>query len=85
MVVLAILDKNEDCVAIDFNQRLIHLTPHMFPCHRSHSWILGGGHFLAKKSVGVSLGIIENGGFLVDDQWPHNPIFVENSMNDHFQ
>jgi hypothetical protein len=23
---------------------------------------------------------------LVDDQWPHNPpIFVENSMNDHFQ
>jgi hypothetical protein len=22
---------------------------------------------------------------LVDDQWPHNNIFVENSMNDHFQ
>jgi hypothetical protein len=22
---------------------------------------------------------------LVDDQWPQNPIFVENSMNDHFQ
>jgi hypothetical protein len=22
---------------------------------------------------------------LVDDHWPHNPIFVENSMNDHFQ
>jgi hypothetical protein len=22
---------------------------------------------------------------LVDDQWPNNPIFVENSMNDHFQ
>jgi hypothetical protein len=21
---------------------------------------------------------------LVDDQWPYNPIFVENSMNDHF-
>jgi hypothetical protein len=21
---------------------------------------------------------------LVDDQWPHNPHFVENSMNDHF-
>jgi hypothetical protein len=20
----------------------------------------------------------------VDDQWPHNPIFVKNSMNDHF-
>jgi hypothetical protein len=22
---------------------------------------------------------------LVDDQWPRNPILVENSMNDHFQ
>jgi hypothetical protein len=22
---------------------------------------------------------------MVDDQWPHNPHFVENSMNDHFQ
>jgi hypothetical protein len=22
---------------------------------------------------------------LVDDQWPHNPYFVENSLNDHFQ
>jgi hypothetical protein len=22
---------------------------------------------------------------LVDDQWPHNSYFVENSMNDHFQ
>jgi hypothetical protein len=22
---------------------------------------------------------------LVDDQWPHNPQFVKNSMNDHFQ
>jgi hypothetical protein len=22
---------------------------------------------------------------LVDDQWPHNPHFFENSMNDHFQ
>jgi hypothetical protein len=21
---------------------------------------------------------------LVDDQWPHNPIFVENNMNDVF-
>jgi hypothetical protein len=41
--------------------------------------------FHGQKSVGVSLGIIENGGFLVDDQWPHNPIFVENSMNGHFQ
>jgi hypothetical protein len=22
---------------------------------------------------------------LVDDQWPHNPIFDENSMNNHLQ
>jgi hypothetical protein len=22
---------------------------------------------------------------LVDDQWPHNTYFFENSMNDHFQ
>jgi hypothetical protein len=31
------------------DQRLIHLTPHMFPCHRSHSWISGGHHFLDKN------------------------------------
>jgi hypothetical protein len=36
--------------------------------------------FLGQKSVGVSRGSIENGGFLVDDQWPHNPHFVENSQ-----
>jgi hypothetical protein len=22
---------------------------------------------------------------LVDDQWPHNPYFVDSSMNEHFQ
>jgi hypothetical protein len=32
------------------NQRLVHLTPHMFPCHRLHSWISGGDHFLVKNS-----------------------------------
>jgi hypothetical protein len=31
------------------DQRLIHLTPHMFPYHRSHSWIFGGEHFLVKN------------------------------------
>jgi hypothetical protein len=31
------------------DQLLIHLTPHMFPCHRSHSWISSGDHFLVKK------------------------------------
>jgi hypothetical protein len=37
------------------DQRLVHLTPHMFPSHRSHYWISGGDHFLVKKSLGVSL------------------------------
>jgi hypothetical protein len=32
-----------------FDQRLIHLTTHMFPCHRSHSWISGADHFLVKN------------------------------------
>jgi hypothetical protein len=31
------------------DQRLINLTPHMFPCHRSHSLISGGDHFLVKN------------------------------------
>jgi hypothetical protein len=30
------------------DQRLIHLSPHMFSYHRSHSWISGGDHFLVK-------------------------------------
>jgi hypothetical protein len=43
------------------DQRLIHLTPHMFPCHRSHSWISGGDHFLVKNPYVLVFGIIENG------------------------
>jgi hypothetical protein len=43
------------------DQRLIHLTPHMFPCHRSHSWISGGDHFFVKNSYVLAFGIIENG------------------------
>jgi len=31
------------------DQRLIHLTPHMFPCHRSHSWISGGDHWKSPR------------------------------------
>jgi hypothetical protein len=30
------------------DQRLVHLTPHMFPFHRSHSWISAGDHFCSK-------------------------------------
>jgi hypothetical protein len=41
-------------------QWLVHLTPHMFPCHRSHSWISGGDHFLVKNLLVLAFGIIEN-------------------------
>jgi hypothetical protein len=43
------------------DQRLVHLTPHIFPCHRSHSWIFGGDHFLVKNPYVLAFGIIENG------------------------
>jgi hypothetical protein len=43
------------------DQRLVHLTPHMFPCHRSHSWISGGDHFLGKNLNVLAFSIIENG------------------------
>jgi hypothetical protein len=43
------------------NRRLVQFTPHMFPCHRSHSWISGGDHFLVKNSYVLAFGIIENG------------------------
>jgi hypothetical protein len=42
------------------DQRLVHLTPHMFPCYRSHSWISGGYHFLVKNSYVLAFSIIEN-------------------------
>jgi lipoprotein signal peptidase len=43
------------------DQRLRHLNPHMFPCHRSHSWISGGDHFLVKNPYVLAFSIIENG------------------------
>jgi hypothetical protein len=43
------------------DQRLIHLIPHMFPCHRSHSWKSGVDHFLVKNPYVLAFGIIENG------------------------
>jgi hypothetical protein len=48
-------------VALIINQRLVHLTPHMFPCYRSHSWISSGDHFLVKNSLVLAFSIIENG------------------------
>jgi hypothetical protein len=43
------------------DQRLINLTPHMFPFHRSHSLISGGDHFLVKNPNVLAFGTIENG------------------------
>ena len=44
-----------------FDQRLVHLTLHMFPCQSSHSWISGEGHYLVKNLLVLAFGIIENG------------------------
>jgi hypothetical protein len=73
---MAIFDKNGGYVALIIDQRLIHLTPHIFSCHRSHSWISGGDHFLVKKSCYPSVllkmvvhAIFEiNGGCVAIDQ-----------------
>jgi hypothetical protein len=43
------------------DQRLINLTPYRFPCHRSHSLISGGDHFLVKNLNVLAFGTIENG------------------------
>jgi hypothetical protein len=43
------LTKMGDVWQLIIDQRLVRLTPHMFPCHSSHSWISGGGHFLVKN------------------------------------
>jgi hypothetical protein len=52
------------------DQTLMHLTSHMFPCHRSHSWISGGDHFLVKKTYVLAFGIIENGrSWLFSAKW----------------
>jgi hypothetical protein len=56
-----IFDKNGGCVAIDHRPELVNLTPHMFYCHRSHSLISGGDHFLVKNPNVLAFGTIENG------------------------
>jgi hypothetical protein len=33
----------------------------MFPCHRSHSWISSGDHFLVKNQKVLAFDIIGNG------------------------
>jgi predicted transglutaminase-like protease len=53
------------------DQRLVHLTPHMFPCNRSHYWISGGDHFLVKNMYVLAFDIIENG-----RSWPFSKMGV---------
>jgi hypothetical protein len=60
MVVHAIFDKMGVVWPLIINQMPIHLTPHMFSCHRSHSWISGGDHFLVKNPYMLAFRIIEN-------------------------
>jgi hypothetical protein len=43
------------------DQTLIHLTPHMFPCHISHYWISSENHFLVNNLYVLVADIIENG------------------------
>jgi hypothetical protein len=50
------------------DQRLVHLTPHMFPYHRSHSWISDGDHFLVKNYVHAIFN--KNRGCVVIDHRP---------------
>src|SRR5688572_3522097 len=67
---MAIFDKMGVVWPLIIDQMLIHLTPHMFPCHRSHSWIFGGDHFLVKNSYVLAFGIIENGrSWLFSAKW----------------
>jgi hypothetical protein len=58
---MAIFEKMGVVWPMIINQRLVNLTPHMFPCHRSHSLISGGDHFLVKNPNVLAFGIIENG------------------------
>jgi hypothetical protein len=67
---MAIFIKNGVVWPFIIDQRLVHLTLHMFPCHRTHSWISGGDHFLVKNSYVLAFGIIENGrSWLFSTKW----------------
>jgi hypothetical protein len=58
---MAIFDKMGVLWPFIIDQKLVHLTPNMFPYHRSHSWISGGDHFFGKNPNVLAFGIIENG------------------------
>jgi hypothetical protein len=46
---MAIFDKNGGSVAIDNRPEARTPHPTNVSCHRSHSWISGGDHFLVKN------------------------------------
>jgi hypothetical protein len=49
MVVHAIFEKIWVVWPLIIDQGFVHLTPHIFLCHRSHSWISSGGRFLVRN------------------------------------
>jgi hypothetical protein len=60
MVVLTIFEKMGVVWPLIIDKRRIHITPHVFPCHRSHYWI-SGVHFFVKNPYVLAFCIIENG------------------------
>jgi hypothetical protein len=64
------------------DQSLVHLTPHMFPCQRSHSWIYGGDHFLVKNPLVLAFGIIENGRswLFLTKMWVVWPLIIDQRL-----
>jgi lipoprotein signal peptidase len=58
---MVILTKMGVVSPLIIDQMLVHLTQHIFPCHRSHSWISGGVHLLVKNPYVLAFGFIENG------------------------
>jgi hypothetical protein len=55
--------KNRVVWPLIVDQRLIHLTPHMFPCRMSHSWISGGDHFCRSFGSDRTPGVAPRGVF----------------------
>jgi hypothetical protein len=52
------------------DQRLVHLTPHMFLAIDHILGFSGGDHFLVKNSYVLAFGIIENGrSWLFSTKW----------------
>jgi hypothetical protein len=47
---MASFDKNGVVWPLIIDQKLVHPTSHMLPCHRSDSLIYCGDHFLVRNS-----------------------------------